>query len=322
MAGGLPDAIIQANLAIAPSLTQRLFASVATPSGVNLYRSDDGGDSWSIATRDTRPASRIGGGDFSVPRFDPKDPDVIYVATTVSWKSTDGGKTWSAFRGAPGGDDYQNVWINPNNPEIIIMASDQGTVITVNGGKSWSTWYNQPTAQLYHVSADNAFPYRLCGGQQESGSACVSSRGNDGEITFRDWHPVGAEEYGYVTADPLDPDIVYGGKLTRYDRRTGQVQNIMPRPFRSAEFRVVRTQPVIFSPVDPRLLFFSANTLWKTRDGGRNWDQISPDLSRKTFDVSETVGKFRSTNRAGNTARRDLHRRALATRCKSDLGRD
>jgi photosystem II stability/assembly factor-like uncharacterized protein len=303
LAGGLPDAIIQANLAIAPSLTQRLIASVATPSGVNLYRSDDGGDSWSIATKDARPASRIGGGDLSVPRFDPKNPNVVYVATTVSWKSTDGGKTWSAFRGAPGGDDYQNVWINPNNSEIIIMASDQGTVITVNGGKSWSTWYNQPTAQLYHVSADNAFPYRLCGGQQESGSACVSSRGNDGEITFREWHPVGAEEYGYVTADPLDPDIVYGGKLTRYDRRTGQVQNIIPRPFRSAEFRVVRTQPVIFSPVDPRLLFFSANTLWKTRDGGRNWDQISPDLSRKTFDVSETVGKFRSQPTAQPTQR-------------------
>ena len=303
LSGGLPDAIIQANLAIAPSLTKRLFASVATPTGVNLYRSDDGGDSWTIATKDTRPASRIGGGDLSVPRFDPKNPDVVYVATTVSWKSTDGGKTWSAFRGAPGGDDYQNVWINPNNPEIIIMASDQGTVITVNGGKSWSSWYNQPTAQLYHVSADNAFPYRLCGGQQESGSACVSSRGNNGEITFREWHPVGAEEYGYVTADPLDPDIVYGGKLTRYDRRTGQVQNIMPRPFRSAEFRVVRTQPVIFSPVDPHLLFFSANTLWKTRDGGRNWDQISPDLTRKTFDVSETVGKFRSQPTAQATQR-------------------
>ena len=303
LSGGLPDAIIQANLAIAPSLTKRLFASVATPTGVNLYRSDDGGDSWTTATKDTRPAARIGGGDLSVPRFDPKNPDLVYVATTVSWKSTDGGKTWSAFRGAPGGDDYQNVWINPNNPEIIIMASDQGTVITVNGGKSWSTWYNQSTAQLYHVSADNAFPYRLCGGQQESGSACVSSRGNDGEITFREWHPVGAEEYGYVTADPLDPDIVYGGKLTRYDRRTGQVQNIMPRPFRSAEFRVVRTQPVIFSPVDPRLLFFSANTLWKTKDGGRNWHQISPDLSRKTFEVSETVGKFRSQPTAQPTQR-------------------
>jgi photosystem II stability/assembly factor-like uncharacterized protein len=225
---------------------------------------------------------------------DPKNPDVVYSASIVSWKSIDGGKTWSAFRGAPGGDDYQNVWINPNNSEIIILASDQGTIITVNGGKSWSSWYNQSTAQLYHVSADNAFPYRLCGGQQESGSACVSSRGNDGEITFRDWHPVAAEEYGYVAADPLDPDIVYGGKLTRYDRRTGQAQNIMPKPFRSADFRVVRTQPVIFSPADPHVLYFSTNTLWKTKDRGRNWDQISPDLTRKTFEVSATVGKFRS----------------------------
>ena len=303
LSGGLPDAIIQANLAIAPSSTKRLIASVGTSAGVNLYRSDDGGDSWAIATKDTRPAGRIGGGDLSVPRFDPKNPDIVYVASTVSWKSTDGGKTWAALRGAPGGDDYQNVWINPNNPQIIILGSDQGAVITVNGGQSWSTWYNQPTAQMYHVSADNAFPYRLCGGQQESGSACISSRGNDGEITFRDWHPVGAEEYGYVTADPLDPDIVYGGKLTRYDRRTGQVQNIMPKPFRSAEFRVVRTQPVIFSPVDPRLLFFSANTLWKTKDGGRSWEQISPDLTRKTFEVSETVGKFRSQPSAQPTQR-------------------
>ena len=301
--GGLPEVIIQANLAIAPSATRRLIASVASPNAVNLYRSDDAGASWAIITKDTRPAGRIGGGDLSVPRFSPRDPDVVIVASTVSWKSIDGGKTWTAFRGAPGGDDYQNVWINPNNPDVIMLGSDQGAVITVNGGKSWSSWYNQPTAQLYHVNADNAFPYRLCSGQQESGSACVASRGNDGEITFREWHPVSAEEYGYVTPDPLDPDIVYGGKLSRYDRRTGQAQNIMPKPFRTADFRVVRTQPVIFSPVDPHLLYFSANTLWKTKDGGRNWDQISPDLTRKTYDVPETVGKYRSQPTAQPTQR-------------------
>jgi photosystem II stability/assembly factor-like uncharacterized protein len=300
---GLPEGITQANLAIAPSAPNRLIASVAAPGTVNLYRTDDAGETWAIITKDARPAGRIGGGDLSVPRFNPKNPDVVIVASTVSWKSIDGGKTWSAFRGAPGGDDYQNVWINPNNPDVVLLGSDQGAVITVNGGKSWSSWYNQPTAQMYHVSADNAFPYRLCGGQQESGSACVSSRGNDGEITFRDWHPVAAEEYGYVTADPLDPDIVYGGKLSRYDRRTAQAQNIMPKPFRSADFRVVRTQPVIFSPADPHVLFFSTNTLWKTKDGGRNWDQISPDLTRKTFEVSETVGKYRSQPTAQPTQR-------------------
>ncbi len=303
LGGGLPEGIIQANLAISLSLPDRLIASVATPTGVNLYRSDNAGAAWTIVTKDPRPAGRIGGGDLCVPRFDPKNPDVVIVASTVTWKSTDGGKTWVAFRGAPGGDDYQNVWISPNNSDVIMLGSDQGAIITVNGGKSWSSWYNQPTAQMYHVNADNAFPYRLCSGQQESGSACVSSRGNDGEITFREWHPVSAEEYGYVVPDPLDPDIVYGGKLTRYDRRTAQVQNIMPKPFRSADFRAVRTEPVIFSPVDPHVLYFATNTLWKTKDGGQNWDQISPDLTRKTFEVPESVGKFRAQPTAQPTQR-------------------
>jgi photosystem II stability/assembly factor-like uncharacterized protein len=303
LSGGLPDGIIQANLAIAPSSTNRLFASIALTGGLVIYRSDDSGEKWVKITTDARPAGRIGGGDLAVLRVDPRNPDVVYSASVVAWKSVDGGKTWTAFRGAPGGDDYQNVWVSPSNSDVVLLGSDQGAIITVNGGKSWSSWYNQPTAQLYHVNADNAFPYRLCSGQQESGSACVASRGNDGEITFREWHPVAAEEYGYVTPDPLDPDIVYGGKLTRYDRRTGQAQNIMPKPFRSADFRVVRTQPVIFSPVDPHVLYFSSNTLWKTKDGGRNWDQISPDLTRKTFEVPETVGKFRSQPTAQPTQR-------------------
>src|SRR5438034_3695113 len=157
-----------------------------------------------------------------------------------------------------------------------------------------SSWYNQPTAQLYHVSADNAFPYRLYSGQQESGSVGIASRGIDGGITFRDWHPVAAEEYGYVVADPLDPDIIYGGKLTHYDRRTGQAQGILPVPLRSPDFRMIRTQPVVFSPVDPHLLFFSGNTLWQTRNGGRNWQQISPDLTRKTYELPASIGKYRA----------------------------
>jgi photosystem II stability/assembly factor-like uncharacterized protein len=295
---GLPEAVVQANLAIAPSLPTRLFASVASMTGANLYRSDDGGESWHVATNDSRPALRIGGGDLPVPRFDPKNPDVVYSASIVCWKSIDGGKTWTGIRGAPGGDDYQNIWINPNNTDIILLGSDQGAIITVNGGQSWSSWYNQPTAQLYHVGVDNAFPYRVCSGQQESGSVCISSRGSDGEITFRDWHPVAAEEYGYVTPDPLNLDIVYGGKLTRYDRRTTQAQNILPKPFRSQDFRMVRTEPVIFSPVDPHVLYFATNTLWKTRDGGQTWEQISPDLSRKTYEVPPTVGKYRSQTSA------------------------
>ncbi|HEY2124909.1 MAG TPA: hypothetical protein VGG94_05550 [Chthoniobacterales bacterium] len=301
--GGLPAGVIQANLAIAPSAPQMLFAAVAAPGNRQLYRSDDAGETWKIATTDERPANGIGGGDLPVVRFDPKDPNIVYSTSVVCWKSTDAGKTWTGFRGAPGGDDYQNIWINPNNSDLILLGSDQGAIVTVNGGGTWSSWYNQSTAQLFHVSADNAYPYRLCSGQQESGSVCVSSRGDDGAITFREWHPVAAEEYGYVAADPLDPDIIYGGKLTRYDRRTGQYADILPKAFRSDDFRMIRTQPVIFSPLDPHLLFFAANTLWKTRDGGNHWEQVSPDLTRKTFDVPPSVGKYRAEPTAQPTPR-------------------
>ena len=295
---GLPEAIVQANLAVAPSSPNILFASVRGLQQSDLFRSEDGGETWRKITEDRRPAAGIGGGELPVPRFDPKDPNVVYSASVVCWKSTDGGKTWTGWRGAPGGDDYQNVWINPNDTNIIQLASDQGCVITVNGGASWSSWYNQSTAQMYHVSADNAFPYRLLSGQQESGSAAVASRGNNGAITFRDWQPVAAEEYGYVAADPLDPDVVYGGKLTRFDRRTGQAQNILPVPLRTPEFRMIRTQPVVFSPKDPRLLFFSGNTLWTTRDRGDTWTQISPDLTRKTYELPANIGKYRSESTA------------------------
>jgi photosystem II stability/assembly factor-like uncharacterized protein len=302
LTNGLPsgaDGLVQADIAIAPTDPKRLYATVASVRSVGIYRSDDAGENWFRVTTDPRPAARIGGGDLPVPAVDPKNPNIVYSATVVTWKSTDGGKTWTGIRGAPGGDDYQRIWINPNNPDIILNVSDQGAVITVNGGESWSSWYNQPTAQLYHVAADNAFPYRVCSGQQESGSACVSSRGNDGEITFREWHPVGVDEYGYAAPDPLDPDVVYGGRsVTRYDRRTGQVQAVGPKPIRSPDFRTVRTQPVLFSPADPQVLFFASNTLWKTGNGGQSWQQISPDLSRKTWEVPANVGKYRDSETA------------------------
>jgi photosystem II stability/assembly factor-like uncharacterized protein len=304
LTGGLPKDIIQAHIAIAESTPNRLIASVASkPASVGLYRSDDAGATWAQITTDVRPAGRIGGGDLSVPRFNPKDPDMVIVTSTVTWKSTDGGKTWTGFRGAPGGDDYQNLWINPNNPQTMIIVSDQGAIITVNGGETWSSWYNQPTAQMYHANADNAFPYRVCSGQQESGSACISSRGNDGEITFRDWHPVAAEEYGYVVPDPLDPDVVYGGKLSRYDRRTNQAQNVAPKPFRAPDYRMLRTEPIVFSPVNPHILYFATNTLWKTMNSGQSWQQISPDLTRPTFEVPASVGKYRNEETAKATPR-------------------
>jgi len=300
--GGLPDDVIQVNLTISPSNPKRIYGAFASGRGVGLYRSDDGGQNWvHTPANDTRPEARIGGGDLPVPRVDSKDPDTLYVASTVTWKSTDAGKTWTGLRGSPGGDDYQNVWVNPNNTDIIALASDQGVVISQNHGETWSSWYNQATAQMYHVTADNAFPYRVCGGQQDSGSACVDSRSNDGRITFHDWHPVGIEEYGYAAPDPLDPDIVYGGKVTRYDRRTGQIQDVEPKTLRT--YRTLRTEPLQFSPADPHRLYFATNTLWLTSNGGKDWKEISPDLSRETYDLPPSLDAYKDTPTAKPTRR-------------------
>ena len=293
LTAGLPDGFIQANLAIAPSNPRRVYAAIGHGRGTGIYRSDDGGEHWAAATSDPRTAARIGGGDLPVPTVDPKNPDVVYSASVVAWRSADGGKTWTGIRGAPGGDDYQRIWINPNHPEILLAVSDQGAIISVNGAETWSSWYNQATSQMYHANADNDYPYRVCSGQQESGSACVSSRGHDGQITFRDWTPVGVEEYGYAVPDPLNANLVYGGKVTRFDRRTGQVANVSPKPVRGADFRTLRTAPVVFSQADPHVMFFGANTLWKTRDGGHTWQQVSPDLTRKTWEIPSSIGKYR-----------------------------
>jgi photosystem II stability/assembly factor-like uncharacterized protein len=305
---GLP-VVIQANIAISPANPQRVFAVVSgnQTAGVldqsrgtgGLYRSDDAGESWTRITEDNRPVGRIGGGDLPMPIPHPKDQNTLVMASTVSWKSTDGGATWVPFKGAPGGEDYQNGWINPDNPDIMLLAVDQGAVVTLNGGQTWSSWYNQSTAQMYHVTADNAFPYRVCSGQQESGSACVSSRGSFGAVSLRDWTPVGVDEYGYVAPDPLNPDIVYGGRnVSRYDRRTGQVSAVGPLGGRGGaggpqgNFRQVRTMPVVFSEVDKRALYFANNHVWKTVNGGSTWARISPDLTRTTWETPKSVGKY------------------------------
>ncbi len=302
---GLPtfaeDGLGRIGIGIAPSNPSRIFAAVDATRNAGLYRSDDAGENWVRITDDQRVVSR--GSDMAEVKVHPTNPDIVFTASIVAWKSLDGGKNFRALRGAPGGDDYQRIWINPNNPDIILIASDQGAVVTPNGGESWSSWYNQPTAQFYHVSTDNAFPYRVCGGQQESGSACVASRGNDGRITFREWHPVGVEEYGYVAADPLNPDIVYGGKVSRYDRRTGQTQQVGPPTGRSGEYRAIRTAPLLFSPIAPRTLFFAQNVVWKTINGGHSWTKISPDLTRTTWEVPASVGIYRDTPAAAVTRR-------------------
>ena len=282
---------------VARSNPKVLYAAVdANPQNGGVYRSDDGGESWRRVNADARLWGR--GSDFAEIRAHPKNPDIVFVGNIASYKSTDGGRTFAALKGAPGGDDYHRIWINPDNPDVMLFATDQGAVITVNGGETWSSWYNQPTAQFYHVSTDNRFPYWVYGGQQESGSAAVVSRGDYGAITWRDWRTVGVEEYGYVAPDPLNPDVTYGGKVTRYDWKTGQVQNIAPEAVRSGKYRFLRTAPVLFSPVDNRTLYYAGNVLFKTTNGGASWDVISPDLSREKWDVPENVGVYRAADMA------------------------
>jgi len=295
------DGLSRIGITVAPSLPSRLFATVESRRNGGLYRSDDAGASWYRVNDNPLVTQR--GSDFAEVKVHPHDPDIVFTGSIVVWKSTDGGRTFTTPRGAPGGDDYHRIWINPINPDIILIAADQGAIVTVNGGETWSSWYNQPTAQMYHVTADNDFPYRLCSGQQESGSACVSSRGDYGEVTYRDWTPVGVTEYGYVAPDPLDPDVVYGGRVTRWDRRTKQRQTITPIPDDGTPYRVVRTMPILFSPLDPHTLYYASNTLWKTTNGGQSWDRISPDLSRATWEVPEVVGKYRGEPGARPTRR-------------------
>ncbi len=303
LTNGLPKDLVQVHIAIAPSEPNRLYAVASTPhvggyesgKGLGFYRSDDVGESWHVTTTDPRPVMLIGGGDLPELAVDPKNPDVVYSTSIVTMRSTDGGKTWIGIRGAPGGDDYQNIWINPNNPKVILLVGDQGALVSVNSGRTWSSWYNQPTAQIYHVQASNTFPYRVCGGQQESGSVCIATRGNDGEITFREWHPVGAMEYGYVAPDPLDPEIVYGAgrnEVSKFHWSTGQVQNVTPIPELGKEYRVDRTQPLIFSPIDPHILYYAANKIFKTTDGGNSWQAISPDLARAQPGIPASLGNL------------------------------
>jgi photosystem II stability/assembly factor-like uncharacterized protein len=298
LTAGLPgaqDGLGRIGIAISPSQPNRLYATLeAKKDRAGIYRSDNGGESWTHVSSDHRIGGR-GPGAMGI-AVAPDNPDTVYVANTSSWKSTDGAKTFVGFKGAPGGDDYQRWWISKENPQIIALTSDQGAVISVNGGATWSSWYNQPTAQFYHVTTDNRFPYWVYGAQQESGSAGTLSRSDYGEITFREWHSVGVFEYGYIAVDPLDANIVYGARLSRTNQELGEVADIAPEPIRRGEYRYDRTLPVVFSPLNPHELFFSANVLFKTVNAGKSWEVISPDLSRESYETPRNLGVFAASD--------------------------
>src|ERR1700694_909552 len=313
---GLPT-VLEANLAIAPSNPRVLYAMVASVnltggSGpVGFYKSSDGGAHWTLRTRtpgapgdttvtaDPRPIARIGGGDLPPITVDPKNDNVVYSASVVMWRTEDGGASWSAVRGSPGGDDYQRIWIHPDDPNLILAVSDQGAVISANRGVSWSDWYNQSTAAVYHVTADNAFPYRVCSGQQDSGSICIASRSDDGEITFHDWHPANIQEYGIAAPDPRAPGVVFGSarrNVSRYDRRRGQTAPVAPDSAARGEQygRNVRTMPLIWSPLRPDVLYYASNVVWRSADHAHTWTRISPDRAPQTGAVPASAGKYAS----------------------------
>ena len=310
---GLPP-VLEANLALAPSDPKVVYAMVAAVNAsggsgpIGFYKSSDGGAHWTLRTRtpgagdssstaDPRPLTRIGGGDLPTITVDPRDANVVYSASVVMWRTDDGGASWTAVRGSPGGDDYQKVWVSPADPNLLLVVSDQGAIVSANRGVSWSSWYTQPTAAVYHVTADDAFPYRVCSGQQDSGSICVDSRSDDGEITFHDWHPVNIQEYGIAAPDPRDPDVVFGSGRTgvsRYDRRTGQTASVGPDAAARGELygRNVRTMPILWSPVRPDVLYYTSNVVWRSTDHARTWTRISPDLARATWTVPASAGKY------------------------------
>ena len=266
-------------LAVAPTDAKRVYAIVDAKAG-GLYRSDDAGATWTLISDQKRLWGR--GWYFCKVAVDPKNSDIVYVSNTSLYKSIDAGKTWTAIKGAPGGDDYHQLWIYPDDPNRMILASDQGAVVTEDGAATWSSWYNQPIAQLYNVATDYRFPYWATGSQQDSGAVGVVTRSNHSEISNRDWSPACAGgESGYTAPDPLHPDILFGGTVTRCNVVTGETVNVSPERDMKVPARHTWTLPLVFSEADPRALYFSNQFLFKTTNGGESWTQISQDLTRE-----------------------------------------
>jgi photosystem II stability/assembly factor-like uncharacterized protein len=283
---GLPT-VPTGRIGLTAGAGDRVYAVIDCRQG-GLYRSDDGGENWQHVGSDPRIWGR--GWYFSRVTVDPKNPDVVWVPNVALYRSTDGGRRFSAIKGSPGGDDYHILWIDPENTDRMILGSDQGTMVSVDGGKTWGSWYNQPTAQFYHVVTDHRVPYWIYGGQQDSGSVGVISRSDYGALTFRNWHSIGAGESGYIAVDPTDPNILYGGDtygiLHKWNAITTQSQTISPSLMESfgeniatVKYRFTWTSPIIFSPQNPHLLYYGAQYLLETTDGGSSWRAASPDLT-------------------------------------------
>jgi photosystem II stability/assembly factor-like uncharacterized protein len=277
---GLPsEGLGRIGIAFAPSNPRRIYLIVDAKNG-GLFRSDNGGQSWQRVSNDRRIWQR--GWYFGELSVDPKDADTVYVPNTTAYQSRDGGKTFTAFKGAPGGDDYHELWIDPDEPRRMILSSDQGTIVSRNGGETWSSWFNQPTAQFYHVVTDNQSPYWVYGAQQDSNAIATPSRSRFRSLNFHDWRPIDAgDENGYIAPDPLNPGVVFGGTVARQDFGDEQLQQLPPTLAHPGEYRRTWTLPLVFSPTDPHVLYFGSQVLFRTADGGSSWQVISPDLTRE-----------------------------------------
>jgi photosystem II stability/assembly factor-like uncharacterized protein len=277
---GLPaEGLGRMGIAFAPNNPKRIYLIVDAKEG-GLYRSDDGGASWQRASSDKRIWGR--GWYFGEVSVDPKDAETVYVPNTSLYQSHDGGKTFVALKGAPDGDDYHELWIDPDEPLRMALSCDQGAILSRNGGKTWSSWYNQAHGQFYHVITDNQFPYWIYGAQQDSGSAAIASRGKFRGINAHDWRPmVAGDENGYIAPDPLHSGVIFGGFVDKQDFANEEIQNVPPTMAHAGDFRRTWTLPLVFSATDPRVLYFGSQVLFRTADRGNSWQAASPDLTRE-----------------------------------------
>ena len=292
-------------IAVAPSDPKRVYAIVDGDEG-GLYRSDDAGAHWRKTSGDPRIWQR--GWYFGGITVDPKNPDRIYAMNTIVLRSDDGGKTFIPLKGDPTGDDFHELWIDPQDADRQILGVDQGALVTQNGGRTWSSWHNQPTAQMYHVATDSRFPYRLYGAQQDSGAVALPSRGNNRNgITMEQFHEITAGgESGMIAPDPENPDIVYGGSVDKLDLRSEQTRTVDPTLADPDLYRHTWTLPLVFSPLNPKALYFGNQKIWRTTDGGTHWDAVSPDLTREQPHVPANLDAITAADNLGPSPRRGV----------------